>query len=335
MVNSSGSLNAKTLVGVLKKISKTAVLTRNFIVKRHLAPHLAVLAIGVVVAVSNVIVAHGADQLYNMIPSDPGIQVSTAQSIDQYTPLISADGNSVEKLMTLSTDESSDGFAMTANKSVTEQIQREDPAEVAAAAAAAAAAAGPRTKTISYTVEGGDTLSGLGMKYNVKVTSIKFVNNITTDTIKPGQTIKIPPEGYVPTAREIAAQQAKTAKTTVGRTTSSSGSIVVNAAAGSKSNGYPYGYCTYYVATRRAVPVHWGNAGQWLSSAKSAGYSTGSEPAVGAIMVSRESWWGHVAYVESVNGSTITVSEMNYAGWGVTSRRTLSAYDGVIKGFIY
>lgn len=154
------------------------------------------------------------------------------------------------------------------------------------------------------------------------------------DLIKPGDTLKIPPEGWEPTAAQIAAANKNSSKTLAGTTKNSKG-ITVNLRAGSSSNGYPYGYCTYYVAVRRSVPSSWGNAGQWLGSAQHAGYATGSTPVAGAIMVSRESWWGHVAYVESVNGDTFTVAEMNYAGWGVTSRRTVNAGNSVIKGFIY
>jgi surface antigen len=78
-----------------------------------------------------------------------------------------------------------------------------------------------------------------------------------------------------------------------------------------------------------------GNAKNWLNSARGDGMSTGSTPAVGAIMVSSESWWGHVAYVESVNGDSFTISEMNYAGWGVVDRRTVSVESGEVRGFIY
>jgi surface antigen len=52
-------------------------------------------------------------------------------------------------------------------------------------------------------------------------------------------------------------------------------------------------------------------------------------------MVSAESRWGHVALVESVKGSSFTISEMNYAGFGKKSTRTLSAGSRVVKGFIY
>jgi len=88
------------------------------------------------------------------------------------------------------------------------------------------------------------------------------------------------------------------------------------------------------VAQRRYVP--WGgNAISWLSNARSSGKATGSVPRPGAIMVSGESRWGHVAIVESVSGSNFTISEMNYAGFGRKDTRTLSVGSGAVKGFIY
>lgn len=98
---------------------------------------------------------------------------------------------------------------------------------------------------------------------------------------------------------------------------------------------FPYGYCTWYVAQKRYVP--WGgNAGTWLYHAKSLGYQTGKAPRPGSIMVTTESrYYGHVALVEKVSGDTITVSEMNFVGWGKVSRRTISAKSRAIKGFIY
>lgn len=101
------------------------------------------------------------------------------------------------------------------------------------------------------------------------------------------------------------------------------------------SDSFPYGYCTYYVAGKRAI--NWGgNAREWYGNAQASGHVTGSAPKVGAIMVTNESAYGHVAYVESVNAdSSFTVSEMNYAGWGVVDYRTLSAGSVPLIGFIY
>ena len=66
------------------------------------------------------------------------------------------------------------------------------------------------------------------------------------------------------------------------------------------------------------------------------GYAEGQAPVVGAVMVTRESSVGHVAYVESVGpDGTWTVSEMNYVAWNVTSRRTLRPGQTSVVGFIY
>jgi LysM repeat protein len=101
---------------------------------------------------------------------------------------------------------------------------------------------------------------------------------------------------------------------------------------------FPYGQCTYYLATRRAVS--WGgNAVEWWWSAR--GHRPeGQVPVQGAIVVLNIGWVGHVAYVEHVNlDGTFVVSEMNYraggGGWGHIDYRTISASDPSILGFIY
>ena len=53
-------------------------------------------------------------------------------------------------------------------------------------------------------------------------------------------------------------------------------------------------------------------------------------------MVTRESGWGHVALVESVNGDgSWTVSEMNFVAWNVVDRRTIFPGQVPVVGFIY
>lgn len=102
---------------------------------------------------------------------------------------------------------------------------------------------------------------------------------------------------------------------------------------------FPYGWCTWYPATRRPVP--WGgNAIEWYGNARAMGFPVGSQPKVGAIMVTTESpiGLGHVAYVEQVypDGSW-QVSEMHWVGWGVTSQRVIKPgqQGGALIGFIY
>jgi surface antigen len=64
----------------------------------------------------------------------------------------------------------------------------------------------------------------------------------------------------------------------------------------------------------------------------------GAKPKVGAIMVTWESYLGHVAYVESVSADgSWTVSEMNFVAFGVISTRTIKPGElsGRLVGFIY
>ncbi|HVD02283.1 MAG TPA: CHAP domain-containing protein [Candidatus Dormibacteraeota bacterium] len=105
--------------------------------------------------------------------------------------------------------------------------------------------------------------------------------------------------------------------------------------AGPYPNHFTYGYCTWYVANRRYVPW-FGNAIDWWPNARPFGYAEGPTPRVGAIMVTRESGYGHVAYVESVNADgSWTVSEMNFTGWDQVDRRTIRPGQVPLVGFIY
>ena len=106
----------------------------------------------------------------------------------------------------------------------------------------------------------------------------------------------------------------------------------------SSGNTYPVGQCTW--GAKQAAPWvgnYWGNAGQWLSSARAAGFRTGSTPQVGAVAVWTNTYYGHVAVVTAVNGSQIQVVESNYLGnMSVGNYRGWfnPAADGV-AGYIY
>lgn len=86
-------------------------------------------------------------------------------------------------------------------------------------------------------------------------------------------------------------------------------------------NTYPWGQCTWYV--KQVAPWagnNWGNGGQWGSSAAAAGFRVDHTPAAGAIVVfvpgqsvggqwTADGAYGHVAYVESVSGNSVTISQ--------------------------
>ena len=184
---------------------------------------------------------------------------------------------------------------------------------------------------LTYTVKAGDTIDSITDKYKADKSKIISFNNLPANgELTVGQDIVIP-DGQ----KEITVPKpvAPLGITTRPYESFESTGQTLSGKAGS-GHSFPYGYCTWYVAQRRYVP--WGgNAGTWLYHAKAAGYATGRTPRSGAIMVTSESWWGHVAIVEKVSGSTITVSEMNYRAWGKKDYRQVDIYDRVIKGYIY
>ena len=259
----------------------------------------------------------------------PKNSISLASSIDNFTPVVKNDGNLLDKSYASTTE----AFVALNTSVETQLTAREEPLPDNSAS------------TVYYTVRNGDNLTTLGWKFEVKISTLKYLNDISdADLISPGQKMKIPPKGYEVSETLIAKKEAEarlaanrstTSSSSASSASASSGVQYVKYTPGNRYNGYPYGYCTYYVATKRSMPTSLGNAKNWLNSASRAGYSTGSNPAVGAIVVTSESWWGHVAFVESVSGNNITISEMNYSGWGVVSRRTISADSGVVRGFIY
>jgi len=88
-------------------------------------------------------------------------------------------------------------------------------------------------------------------------------------------------------------------------------------------------YTAWKVAsTGRFVP-HFGGAGnanQWPSTVSAYGISSGSSPRAGSVAMMNIGYYGHVMYVESVNGDgTITVSDYNFAWDGLYRNYTRSA----------
>jgi LysM repeat protein len=221
-----------------------------------------------------------------------------------------------------------------------------------------------------YTVREGEDVTAIATKFNLNPDQIRWSNPLQltkSDRIKAGDQLMIPPvPGVVVLARDGDTVQglASAYKVDVQSVVDfnylrdpehlASGQTLVlpngkgpqlfprrvsydPPALGTFANGkFAYGYCTWYVASRRYVP--WtGDAWQWFSGAKAMGFPTGNTPQPGAIMVTWESFVGHVAFVEQVNADgSFVVSEMNYKGWNVISTRNLSGPSAVpLIGFIY
>lgn len=199
---------------------------------------------------------------------------------------------------------------------------------------------------IHYVTQQGDTIDGLSGKFGVNANSIKWSNNISGNSLSSGLKLVIPPvNGIVYTVKsgDTPAKLAARYQADEGQIISlndaeigglkpgeqiiiPNGRIAVAAVsygvfvANYGGNGYDYGWCTYYAATRVAVPTNWGNANTWDDYARFSGWTVSSRPVAGAIAQSDYmSSLGHVAYVEAVSpdGLMIKYSDMNgIAGWG-------------------
>lgn len=109
-----------------------------------------------------------------------------------------------------------------------------------------------------------------------------------------------------------------------------------------EGNTYAWGNCTYWSFAMRLwagypIPTSWGNANTWDDRAIRDGYEVNHTPAVGAVFQTDAGPWGHVAYVANVNSQSgeWTISEMNYVGLNIISKRTFSSEAAVSYTFIH
>ena len=100
-----------------------------------------------------------------------------------------------------------------------------------------------------------------------------------------------------------------------------------------KVKSYGNGTCVPYARERSGIQIY-GSANTFLDQALLSGYNITDKPEVGAIVVLAESPMGHVAVIEELTDSGFIVSEQNFKGLYIVSRReVLSGYKGIV-GFI-
>ncbi|PTI69100.1 LysM peptidoglycan-binding domain-containing protein [Staphylococcus succinus] len=167
--------------------------------------------------------------------------------------------------------------------------------------------------TTTYTVKSGDSLSAIAAKYGTTYQKIMSLNNLTSFNIYPGQKLKV----------------SGSTSTSGSGTSGSSGYYTPKF---NHSNLYDWGQCTWHVFNKRAqigkgISTYWWNANNWDTASAADGYTVDHRATVGSILQSDAGYYGHVAFVESVNSNgSITVSEMNYsASPGIATTRTIPA----------
>lgn len=182
-----------------------------------------------------------------------------------------------------------------------------------------------------------DTLDALAVKYQVDAQTIYDFNRLRGPQLSAG-TVLVIPNGVGGAFPPPPALWELLARSGAGAGMGFADVKVLGCCLGPyTANGFPLGWCTYYVATKRNVTWR-GDAGFWYQNAAAAGYPVGPTPKVGAIMVTWESWAGHVAYVESVNADgSWMVTEMNWVAFDVINQRTIKPgqLGQRLVGFIY
>ncbi len=175
----------------------------------------------------------------------------------------------------------------------------------------------------TYTVKSGDSLSAIAAKYGTTYQKIMSLNGLTNFNIYPGQKLKVSGKA-----------------STGGSGSSSTGSAGYKTPVFNHSNLYDWGQCTWHVFNKRAqigkgISTYWWNANNWDTAAAADGYTIDRKATVGSILQSDMGYYGHVAFVESVNANgSITISEMNYsASPGIVTYRTIPASQ--VSSYVY
>lgn len=179
----------------------------------------------------------------------------------------------------------------------------------------------PSTSGIVYTVKSGDTIESIASKYGSTVAEITTLNDLEVSGIKEGAKIVIK-NGTLPETERpeyVAPKPTTTYRTTTYRysylgNTSERQNITVLGRIYGLGGPYGAGQCTQWAwSKRRDLPSTLGNANTWAARAAAAGFLVNRTPSAGAIFQTSSGWYGHVGYVEAVNGDgSITVTEMNY-----------------------
>lgn len=225
-----------------------------------------------------------------------------------------------------------------------------------------------------YIVKSGDTLASVAAKFGVTSDSIRWSNNIDTNTLSVGRELYIPPVNgivYLVKAGDTADKLAKDYNASKAAVESFNDAEVLGLVVGRRIvipdgtkasatynvasyggygttawgrkpvygyNGYDYGWCTWYAANKVAVPANWGNANTWDNYAAGSGWTVSSIPKPGAVAQTDAGGLGHVGVVEAVSpdGKMIKYSDMNgLAGWGATGYSGWVPANSKFQKFIY
>ena len=184
----------------------------------------------------------------------------------------------------------------------------------------------PLVDGVVYTVKDGDTAQSLAEKYKTSAERVVLYNDIDDGAkLSTGSRIVLP-GGELPENERPGYVASRSRSTTSGSRSWLTASV---------GNRYAAGNCTWYAYELRMwlgrpIGSFWGNANTWATSARAAGFVVNNTPAPGAIFQTTAGYYGHVGIVERVENGVVHVSDMNYAGYGIITHRTLNGASGYL-----
>ena len=184
----------------------------------------------------------------------------------------------------------------------------------------------PLVDGVIYTVKDGDTAQSLAEKYKTSAERVVLYNDIDDGAkLSIGSRIVLPGGELPENERPGYAAPRSRSYTNANRSWLTA----------SVGNRYAAGNCTWYayelrMRLGRPIGSFWGNANTWATSARAAGFVVNNTPAPGAIFQTTAGYYGHVGIVERVENGVVYVSDMNYAGYGIITHRTLNGAGGYL-----
>ncbi|MEI6040466.1 MAG: LysM peptidoglycan-binding domain-containing M23 family metallopeptidase [Candidatus Berkelbacteria bacterium] len=163
---------------LIKKIRNRTPDKLKELFTKFILPYSSILIITAFVFISNYVQSIESSTEY--VPSaevmdlDPYTVAKTVNAINPYTPMI--EGDSVGVILAMKDEEY-------LGKPVIIETQT-----------TAADISGNRKGSIAYIVKPGDTISSIGWEYGLKIATIKNENGLTSDNIKLGQKLMLPPQ---------------------------------------------------------------------------------------------------------------------------------------------
>ncbi len=179
----------------------------------YVSVHQAIVGLTLFILINNALAVRAANVTPTLpvgtIISDPYQIGDTVRLLSDYTPNIDENPDAIA----LALEEHTNGSFIKTNPLIaTEPGQFEESSPVPTPSPSQVAQ--ERTKDTKYTVQIGDTLSGISTKFGLKVASVKVKNNLSdVDSIKPGQELLVPAQDLSQKAVQAADDRKKASQT--------------------------------------------------------------------------------------------------------------------------